>query len=110
MAAEQSQANRVAMRSEGSGTIEAAPTPGPWKAISDPSWYPWDGAIEIRGADGSPIAWLGAGSNETVDARLIAAAPQMLDALKFALTIIGHPDDAGAQLIASIVAEAEGRS
>ena len=36
--------------------------------------------------------------------RLITAAPQMLEALKFALPLIGHPDDA--EYIASVIAKA----
>jgi hypothetical protein len=42
------------------------------------------------------------------DARLIAAAPDLLEALKFAQSIIGHPDDAGSQMIAAAIAKATG--
>jgi len=44
------------------------------------------------------------------NARLIAAAPEMLDALKLAQSIIGHPDDSASQHIASVIAKAEGRT
>jgi hypothetical protein len=39
---------------------------------------------------------------------LIAAAPDLLEALKFAQSIIGHPDDAGSQMIAAAIAKATG--
>lgn len=57
-------------------------TPGPWFVGAD-GWKPWDGAIEIAGNGGETVAWTPSGSGfEAVDARLIAAAPEMLEALK----------------------------
>jgi hypothetical protein len=41
------------------------------------------------------------------NARLIAAAPELLEALKLAQSIIGHPDDAHSRHIAAVIAKAE---
>jgi len=66
-------------------TREAGFTPGPW-AVAEP----WSGFSEIRGADGQLVFGLAAGAegekrpDEVCDAnaRLIAAAPEMYEALK----------------------------
>lgn len=50
------------------------------------------------------------GPNQEANARLIAAAPDMLEALKLAKDIIGHPDDPFTVLIESTIAKAEGRT
>lgn len=42
------------------------------------------------------------------DICLIAAAPELLEALKLARSIIGHPDDAHSKLIDAAIAKAEG--
>ena len=49
-------------------------TPGPWRV---------DYAMGIRGADSTPIAYIMSDSSNfpTPDAQLIAAAPELLDAL-----------------------------
>jgi hypothetical protein len=39
--------------------------------------------------------------------RLIAAAPELLEALKLAQSIIGHPEDAHSKLISAAIAKAE---
>ncbi|MCK5445679.1 MAG: hypothetical protein KAI73_08650 [Rhodospirillaceae bacterium] len=44
------------------------------------------------------------------DARLIAAAPDLLKALELAASIIGHPDDMQSQYIMCIIAKAKGES
>jgi hypothetical protein len=40
--------------------------------------------------------------------RLIAAAPELLEALKLAQSIIGHPEDAHSKLISAAIDKAEG--
>ena len=42
------------------------------------------------------------------NARLIAAAPELLEALKLARSIIGHPEDAHSKLISAAISKAEG--
>ena len=42
------------------------------------------------------------------DARLISAAPDLLEALKLAQSIIGRPDDEHSKIIAAAIAKAEG--
>ena len=44
------------------------------------------------------------------NARLIAAAPDLLEALKLARSIIGHPDDAHTQMIDAAIAKATGET
>ena len=41
------------------------------------------------------------------NARLIAAAPELLEALKLARSIIGHPEDAHSKLISAAIDKAE---
>lgn len=57
-------------------------TPGPWK-IGAPQHPPnnadW---FSISSETGSPIAWINADQINRPDIRLIAAAPDLLDALK----------------------------
>lgn len=43
------------------------------------------------------------------DICLVAAAPELLEALKLARSIIGHPDDAHSKLIDAAIAKAEGK-
>lgn len=85
-------------------------TPGPWKVehrgykyiVSKSS----DGYItrDVCRMDGSTMAAFAQEAN----ARLIASAPDLLDALKLARSIIGHPDDAHSRHIAAVIAKAEG--
>lgn len=79
-------------------------TPGPWIARKDPN------AI-------SPDDWCVGTSDQHIDkvavcsecdARLIAAAPDLLEALRMAQTIIGHPDDPASQHIAHVISKATG--
>lgn len=44
------------------------------------------------------------------NARLIAAAPEMLAALELAQKLIGHSEDMGSQFIANVIAKAKGES
>lgn len=85
-------------------------TPGPWTIF---------GTFNVRGANGRGVATTG-GINDgriadggfaenSANARLIAAAPDLLEALKFARQIIGHPDDAGTKLIDDVIAKATGQ-
>lgn len=75
-----------------SQTAEAAHTPGPWK-VADDKWTlaarPWSGAIAVVADDGSeapPILfWSTRGGDEVANARLIAAAPELLAALTVVL-------------------------
>jgi len=55
-------------------------TPGPWRV---------DYAMGIRGADNVPLAYVLSDSSitPTPDARLISAAPELLEALEMLLTI-----------------------
>jgi hypothetical protein len=84
-------------------------TPGPWQ-------YAFEGgtAAFIMEGDGTTVAKISTTENSTAhrnlpaNARLIAAAPDLLEALKFAQSIIGHPDDAGSQMIAAAIAKATG--
>ena len=55
-------------------------TPGPWRV---------DYAMGIRGADNVPLAYVlsASSSDPTPDAQLMAAAPELLEALEMLLTI-----------------------
>ena len=55
-------------------------TPGPWRV---------DYAMGIRGADNVPLAYVlsASSSDPTLDAQLMAAAPELLEALEMLLTI-----------------------
>ena len=88
-------------------------TPGPWKYSTEPQ----PNGCPIIGAQGLMIAMLAhtvkqADQRETAlaNARLIAAAPELLEALKLAQSIIGHPEDAHSKLIAAAIAKAEGQA
>lgn len=63
-------------------TERAEYTAGPW-VIPDTSWEPWEGAIEVRSKDDDVICYTSSGhGREKFDARLISAAPELLDALR----------------------------
>ena len=53
-------------------------TPGPWKVEHNTAW---NRDVDIRGCDGRQIAF--ACSLNEADAKLIAAAPDLLEACKF---------------------------
>jgi hypothetical protein len=76
-------------------------TPGPWTVV-------WNHGYQIQARQG-PVTVSPATANGIADARLIATAPDMLAALKLAAVIIGHPDDSASKLIASVIAQAEGK-
>jgi hypothetical protein len=52
-------------------------TPGPWKAVEG-----WDKIIRIHSDTCTGIAQIGTGKGDKDDASLIAAAPDMYEALK----------------------------
>lgn len=86
-----------------------------WKAVKRPhnatnvalyydddTKFRW--AVEYQTPNGTTVEiadWL----TEDV-AHLVAAAPELLGALKFASAIIGHPDDAGSKYIVSVITKA----
>lgn len=79
-------------------------TPGPWHI---------DGSkqegLTVRNGQAAVAVIPGYGVGQRMeDARLIAAAPELLEALKFAQSIIGHPDDVGSQMIAAAITKATG--
>ena len=77
-------------------------TPGPW-------WIAGEGTIRSgTGKRDRDAGWIADVNwrNRDANARLIAAAPELLDALKLAASIIGHPDDEMSKYIASIIAKA----
>ena len=90
--------------------MSAAHTPGPWEQST------------VKAANGDvchgvkssaafiTVAWLnGRTENEAIkNARLIAAAPELLEALKLARQIIGRPDDYCTKIIDSAIAKATG--
>lgn len=59
-------------------------TPGPW-SFAPPADKSDPGGLAVEGKDGAFIADLW-GDNQVADARLIAAAPEMLEALNEAVT------------------------
>jgi hypothetical protein len=103
---------------------KARHTPGPWSLphFAEPDvncecgYVLTDnlmGAVCTVHASGKGNDWTRHGDNPkfaeaVANARLIAAAPDLLAALKLAQTIIGHPDDEGSKIIAAAIAKAEG--
>ena len=83
----------------------SAHTPGPWKAQTfATSWKVWP--ISRRKADGSAVAY----DCTEADARLIAAAPELLEALRYLLDNQGDYSAAGIAICREAIAKAEGRS
>ena len=77
-------------------------TPGPWHTAGEQG-------VQIRSAkDQIAKVWTMRGNEWKANARLIAAAPELLEALKLARSIIGHPDDAHTQMIDAAIAKATG--
>lgn len=77
-------------------------TPSPW--VAQPfagRWIVWP--IKKR-KNHTAVAY----DLDEGDARLMAAAPDLLEALKLAQSIIGHPDDEGSKIIAAAIAKAMG--
>jgi len=78
--------------------MSAKYTPGPWKLYKTAS-----GRNGIEGADGSEICKTDDDAEGLATARLIAAAPDMLDALKYALAMMEeYPDEAKQPIRAAI--------
>ncbi len=75
-------------------------TPGPWIEVG--RYIETDGHILCE--------MFSARTRDERDAnqRLIAAAPELLEALKLAQSIIGHPEDAHSKLISAAIDKAEG--
>lgn len=104
------------------------PTPGPWYVEDmrdfkreNPQWgqpaYEHGGYMVFSpDCDSHPVA--DCSGNHTcrdeeeceANARLIAAAPDLLAALRWAISIIGHPDDPGTKALVEIADKAEGRT
>lgn len=66
--------------------MNAAHTPGPWLISEDSA------VVTVRGATGEPIAELWLGGPIEQDARLIAAAPELLEALRYARRFLKAED------------------
>jgi len=79
-------------------------TPGPWFVASEGSYK----VASVTSTTGVYADTLPEAAQIAADARLIAAAPELLEALKLAQSIIGHPDDAHSQHIAAVIAKATG--
>jgi hypothetical protein len=83
-------------------------TLGPWEIYNRPRKSFASGELMYR-VDGPEILFDYEDWGYTKEsASLIAAAPELLEALKLAQSIIGHPDDAHSQHIAAVIAKAEG--
>lgn len=92
-------------------------TPGPWRITGDGHHI----VPDIMGPTDCAIAEMVLGPHREANAAVIAAAPDMLEALKFALTPLdaladGRPRDAerfikrAAAVVAYAIAKAEGQS
>lgn len=64
-------------------------TPTPWTANPD-GWQPWQGAIQIVGADGYVVAYTATGGPEKENAEHLVRSASSYDALVKALEDIGH--------------------
>jgi hypothetical protein len=81
-------------------------TPGPWKIV--PSWHDWI----VEGPNGEEIIWQDGNYNTPTisieDARLIAAAPDLLEALKEVYDWCYPTDSAWAIKARAAIAKATG--
>ncbi len=87
-------------------------TPGPWSITMQGHAYDGDFRYQI-GTASKTVAYTYDGIREPSDehkanARLIVAAPELLEALRSAANIIGHPDDAMSIYFAELIAKATG--
>lgn len=108
-------ANRKTPPTRDQQSAETGHTPGPWKSERVQHRYgcygheilpPYRGAMTMRNA---PIAFITSDDEQDrANARLIAAAPELLEALKHALDFV--PDLNNITLIRSAIAKAEGRA
>ena len=62
-------------------------TPGPWR-IYHSAWEPWSGAIAVGPNQSDVLFWSTCGGNEEANARLIAAAPDLLEVLQAILYFV----------------------
>ena len=82
--------------------MNAGPTPGPWRFVP---WHIEEGPSAVRCAEG----WIVATTSSDDDARLIAAAPDLADALFGLLAAVGEIGLTPTQL-AKVLAPAEAAS
>lgn len=75
-------------------------TPGPWTVCRGDWSEDGNARYELEG-----IAFL-----KAADAYLIAAAPELLAALKTAAVVIGHPEDSFSVYMARLIAKATGEA
>jgi len=91
-------------------------TPGPWAVVYSKQGYPYqidapngsDGPGGIKNITRWAAISFPSSTEGLANARLIAAAPDLLEALQLAQSIIGHPDDSHSQHIAGVIAKATG--
>lgn len=85
-------------------------TPGPWTWGESYNGLYGSGkdneVLRFAPYEGMYLDW--GSKSRDANARLIAAAPELLEALKLARSIIGHPDDAHSKLIDAAIKKAEG--
>ena len=79
-------------------------TPGPWRVNGR-----FVMALKEKTVCEVPQFGVIHGKVDAANARLIAAAPELLEALRLAQSIIGHPDDAHSKLIDAAIAKTEGQ-
>ena len=87
-------------------------TPGPWKVETRTRSGEFVRTTHITGPDGAHLANVGP-CNIEANARLIASAPDLLAALKRALSLVEelpHPNNYMAATIRETIAIAEGRA
>lgn len=85
--------------------MSAKHTPGPWLIEKDGSAEHRNKANVIRGADGTMIVY---GQANDADARLIAAAPDLLDALQVMLDAAQHDITQECDIARAAIAKAIG--
>lgn len=93
-------------------------TPGPWTAMPHATFGPEAKRFQVRGPDeAGPTAYFVCENARFANARLIAAAPELLEALKILRTQFGdYKDGDGAakfhacNIADAAIAKAEGRS
>jgi hypothetical protein len=90
--------------------MSAKHTPGPW-AVSDER----HGNFYVRDAAGQQLIWLGNSSRfkpgeNGANARLIAAAPELLEALENIENDDGHIPESIWSMVKEAIAKAEGRA
>lgn len=89
--------------------MSAKHTPGPWK-VYDPEMPDTKATYGIDGPQGQPVVYFGITHNDGInllaDARLIAAAPELLEALKLAYDAMSGSTDKTILIRAHKAAEA----